>query len=101
MKEPSDRRHMKSSPLLVVPESRERRFTDLFACISEEDDGYTVRVRLTHHNRPDHSAWGEEIADCFETASMLVSALATEFSIPQAGIKIEIRMQNVADGTRH
>jgi len=32
---------------------------------------------------------------------MLVEALATEFSIPQARIKIEIRMNKMTDGTRH
>ena len=32
---------------------------------------------------------------------MLVSALAAEFSIAQAGIKIEIRMQDPRGGTRH
>ena len=51
--------------------------------------------------RPESAAWGEEIADSVETASMLVEALAAEFSIPQARIKIEIRMNNMTNGTRH
>ena len=76
-------------------------FTDLFASISEEDGGYTVQVRLYDRAKPDNAAWGEEIADSVETASMLVGALAAEFSIPQARIEIEIRMSNLASGTRH
>jgi hypothetical protein len=35
-------------------------------------------------------SWGEEIVDSFETVSELVAALAGEFSIVQACIKIEI-----------
>jgi len=77
------------------------QFTDLFASISEEDDGYTVQVRLYDPTKPENAAWGEEVADSVETASMLVEALATEFSIPQARIKIEIRMNKMTDGTRH
>ena len=76
-------------------------FTDLFASISEEDDGYALQVRLYDHAKPENAAWGEEITDSVETASMLVAALATEFSIPQARIKIEIRMNNMTNGTRH
>jgi hypothetical protein len=77
------------------------RFTDLFASISEEDDGYTVQVRLYDRTKPDNAAWGEEIADSVETASILVGALAAEFSIPPARIEIEIRMNNISSGTRH
>ena len=76
-------------------------FTDLFASISEEDDGYAVQVRLYDHARPENAAWGEEIADSVETASMMVGALAADFSIPQARIKIAIRMNNMTNGTRH
>lgn len=76
-------------------------YTNLFACIIEEDHGFTIQVRLTHHVRPHQGAWGEEIADSFETASVLITALAEKFSIPRAGIRIEIRMQTIADGTRH
>jgi hypothetical protein len=77
------------------------RYTHLSASISEDDDGFTVQVRLYNQLTPDNTAWGEEIADSLETASMLVAALAAEFSIPQERIKIEMRMQNLADGTRH
>ena len=85
----------------VVSDFEGFQFTDLFASISEEDDGYTVQVRLYDQTQPEHAAWGEEITDSVETASMLVAALASEFSIPQARIKIEIRMNNMTGGTRH
>jgi hypothetical protein len=49
----------------------------------------------------EEAAWGEETVDSFETASELVAALAGEFSIAQACIKIEIRMHNHKHGTRH
>ena len=77
------------------------RFTDLFASISEEDGGYTVQIRLYDRTEPDSAAWGEEIADSVETASMLVGAVAAEFSIPEARVEIEIRMNNLSSGTRH
>jgi len=92
---------MRSSPFLVESESGVSRYTHLSASISEEEDGYTVQVRLYNRARPENAAWGEEIADSLETASMLVAALAAEFSIPQARIKIEIRMQNMTDGMQH
>jgi len=76
-------------------------YTDLFASISEEDDGYAVQVRLYDPTRPENTAWGEEIADSVEAASKLVGALAAKFSIPEARIKIEIRMNNMTNGTRH
>jgi hypothetical protein len=91
---------MKASPFL--PESsRGSRYTRLFACISEEESGYTVQVRLSSEMNPEDSAWGEEIVDSFDTASGLVAALAGEFSIAQACIKLEIRMHDHKQGTRH
>jgi|RhiMetdeSRZDD1v2_1073273.scaffolds.fasta_scaffold356226_4 hypothetical protein len=92
---------MRSTPFLVEAESGVSRYTHLFACISEEEDGYIVQVRLSHQMRLENAAWGEEIADSFETASMLVTMLATEFSIPQARVKIEIKTHNMRDGTQH
>jgi|SRR6266849_1582209 hypothetical protein len=85
----------------VKSDLNESHYTDLFASISEEDEGYTVQVRLYDPMKPENAAWGEEIADSVETASMLVGALAAEFSIPQGRIKIEIRMNNMTHGTRH
>jgi hypothetical protein len=79
----------------------ESHYTHLFACINEEDDGYAVQIRLYNKARPEHVAWGEETTDTVETASMIVAALAAEFSILQPCIKIEIRMNNMTNGTRH
>src|SRR5262249_172852 len=92
---------MRSSPLLVESESGGSRYTHLSASIREEEDDYRVEVRLHNRAKPENSAWGEEIVDSLETASMLVAALAAEFSIPEARIKIEIRMHNMTDGTQH
>jgi hypothetical protein len=92
---------MRSSAFLVECESSGSRYTHLSAGISQEEDGYTVQVRLYNQTRPENAAWGEEIADSLETASMLIAAIAVEFSIPQAHIDIEIRMHNITDGTRH
>jgi hypothetical protein len=39
--------------------------TRLFACISEEEDCYTVQVRLSNETKPEDSAWGEEVRDGF------------------------------------
>jgi hypothetical protein len=92
---------MTASPFLLESKSGKSRYTRLFACISEEEDGYTVQVRLCNERKPEDSAWGEDTVDSFETASELVAALAGEFSIAQACIKIEIRMHNHKHGTRH
>lgn len=77
------------------------RFTNLSARISEEEDGYVVQVRLYSRTIPQNTAWGEETADSLEMASEMVGAIAAEFSILQACIKIEIRTQDPRQGTRH
>jgi hypothetical protein len=94
---------MRSSPFLVESAVGRSRYTHLFACISEEEDngGFTVQFRLYNNAKRDNTAWGEEIANCFETASMLVAALAAEFSIAPECIELEIRMYKSSDGTRH
>lgn len=91
------------TPIVMKSGPQETRYTDLFACISEEEeeDSYTVQVRLFNQATPEHTAWGEEMANSLETASMMVTALADEFSIAQAQIKIEIRMRDPKGGTRH
>jgi hypothetical protein len=91
----------KDSPFLFEAKSGKPRFTRLFACISEEEDGYMVQVSLSNERKPGNSAWGEEIVDSFETTSELVAALAGEFSIARGCIEIEIRMHNHKHGTRH
>ena len=63
--------------------------------------GPTPNNRLYNELTPRNAAWSEEIADSFGCASMLVSALAAGFSIPETCIKLEIRMHHVTDGTRH
>jgi hypothetical protein len=50
---------MRSSPYLVESESGGPRYTHLSACIcEEEEDGYTVQVRLYNRARPENAAWG-------------------------------------------
>jgi hypothetical protein len=80
-----------------------RRFTHLFARITEEDDSYVVRVRLHNPSKatPESTAWGEEIAPSIETAAEMITALAKRFSIPQNRITLEIRMDDIAANTRH
>jgi hypothetical protein len=88
-----------------VPESAtvKSRFTDLFARITQEDDGYVVQIRL--HNaatpQPGNAASAEEIADSIESASEMIADLAAKFSIPQDRITLEIRMDDIAANTRH
>jgi hypothetical protein len=77
------------------------RFTHLAACVSEEDGGFTVQVRLSHEVEPENRAWGEEIADSFEAASAMLGDLAAVYSIPQTHIEITLRLENSRDGTRH
>ena len=91
----------KTGPFRFETSAGKSHYTKLFACISEEENGYVVEVRLFNEGKPENSAWGEEITDSFETASELVAALAGEFSITQAGIEIEIRMHNHKHSTRH
>jgi hypothetical protein len=85
------------------------RFTHLAACVSEEDGGFTVQVRLYHQAKSKNRAWGEEIADSFEeeiadsfeTASAMLGDLAAAYSIPQTHITISVLMENARGGTRH
>lgn len=76
-------------------------FTRLHAHIVEENDAFTVRIRLHHHLNRKNSAWGEEIAATFEMASSMVASLASQFSIPQQCISIRILMHRLSDGTIH
>jgi len=81
--------------------SNEPRYTHLTAWVSEEEDGYIVRIRLHHETKPASAAWGEEISDSLETASELLHSLAAKFSIPQSRVNIRLRLENLRDGTRH
>jgi hypothetical protein len=90
-----------SIPVVAKSKSSTSRYSHLFAWISEEDEGFAVQVRLHDEAKPQASAWGEEIADSLEAASIMVAKLASEFSIPQGRIKIEIRMTDMTNGTQH
>ncbi|HEY7243913.1 MAG TPA: hypothetical protein VH678_08525 [Xanthobacteraceae bacterium] len=85
----------------VSPKSASSHYSHLFARISEEDDGYAIEVRLHDEAKPQSAAWGEETADSLEAASLMVARLASEFSIPQERIKIEIRTNDMTNGTQH
>ncbi len=77
------------------------RFTHLSASVSEEDGGFTVQVKLYDEAKPEKGVWGEEIAESIEAASAMLDELAAAYSIPQARIKIQVRMANAREGTRH
>lgn len=91
---------MKFTPFSADRKSS-RRFTNLAVRITQEDDGFIVQVRLYSQVSPENTAWGEEPADSLEAASMMVEALAGEFSILAAQIKIDILMLDPRAGTRH
>lgn len=91
---------MKFTPFSADRKSS-HQFTNLSVRITQEDDGFTVQVRLYSQVSPENTAWGEEPADSLEAASMMVEALAAEFSILAAQIKIDILMQDPRAGTRH
>jgi hypothetical protein len=91
---------MKFTPFSADRKSS-HQFTNLSVRITQEDVGYTVRVRLYSHVSPENNAWGEEAADSLEAASMMVEDLAAEFSILAAQIKIDILMLDPRAGTRH
>ena len=76
-------------------------FTRLHANIVEEDGAFTVYVRMANHLKQEECAWGQEIAATFDMASVMIDALASEFSIPQNCISIKIVMQRFKDGTFH
>ena len=75
----------KASPFLFEAKSGKPRFTRLFACISEEEDGYMVQVRLSSEMNPEDSAWGEEIVDSFETASVGLRSLVLRRGLGDPG----------------
>ena len=76
-------------------------FTRLYAKICEEDGVFTVSVRLHNHRKKSEAVWGQEIAPTIEMASVMIGALAKQFSIPQKHISIDIGMENFRDGTLH
>ena len=80
-----------------------KQFTHLFARITEEDDCYVVQVRLHNETTPpfEGELRGEEDVESIESATEMIAALAEEFSIPQERIKLELRMEDILENTRH
>jgi hypothetical protein len=76
-------------------------FTRLHAHIVEEEGAFTVRVRMLNHLNQGQSCWGEEIAQTFDEASLMIASLASNFSIPQNCVSIKIVMLRFKDGTIH
>ena len=84
-----------------APRTPLARFTRLYATINQEDDAFTVTVRLQHHLKRSEGIWGEEFTHSVEEASSMIAGLARQYSIPQKGIAIKIRMASFKDGTLH
>ena len=76
-------------------------FTRLDARILQEENVFTVTVRLFDHRRQGEGAWGEEIAASIDSASRMIDAIAQKYSISQEHISVSIVMDNVKDGTFH
>lgn len=94
-----DRAH--GSPMKLLRNLPNIKFTRLHAHIVEEDGAFTVRVRMLNHADQEQSAWGEEIAATFDMASIMIGSLANRFSIPEQSISIKIVMRRSKDGTIH
>lgn len=77
------------------------RYSHLSVCITEEDESYIVHVKLRSEMHPGDAAWGEEIADSIEEASLWVADIAARFAIPQHRVTLELRMENISENTRH
>jgi len=76
-------------------------FTRLDARILQEENVFTVTVRLFDHRRQGEGAWGEEITTSIDSASRLIDAIAQKYSILQKHISVSIVMDSFKDGTFH
>jgi hypothetical protein len=76
-------------------------FTRLHAHIVQEDDAFTVRVRMLNHLNQDQCAWGQEIAATIDIASSMINLLAKQFCISENCISIKIVMDEFKEGTFH
>ena len=76
-------------------------FTRLDARIIQEENLFTVTVRLFDHRRQGEGAWGEEIAASIDSASRMIDAIAQKYSISQDHISVSIVMDSFKDGTFH
>ncbi|GAC1668563.1 MAG: hypothetical protein PVS2B1_26190 [Candidatus Dormibacteraceae bacterium] len=81
--------------------SHQPSFTRLDARILQEENLFTVTVRLFDHRKQGDGAWGEEIAASIDTASLMIDALAQKYSISQEHISVSIVMERFKDGTFH
>ena len=76
-------------------------FTRLDARILQEENVFTLTVRLFDHRRQGEGAWGEEIIASIDSASRMIDAIAQKYSISQKHISVSIVMDNLKDGTFH
>ena len=81
--------------------SSSQTFTRLHARITQEDDAFTVSVRMLNHLNQGEGAWGEEIATSIDVASLMIDSIAKQFCISEKFISIQIVMRNFKDGTLH
>ncbi len=76
-------------------------FTRLDARILQEENVFTLTVRLFDHRRQGEGAWGEEITTSIDSASRMIDAIAQKYYISQKHISVSIVMDNSKDGTFH
>jgi hypothetical protein len=76
-------------------------FTRMDARILQEENVFTVTVRLFDHRRKGEAAWGEEITTSIDSASLMIDAIAQKYSISQKHISVSIVMDSFKDGTFH
>jgi len=76
-------------------------FTRLDARILQEENVFTVTVRLFDHRKQSEGAWGEEITTSIDLASRMIDEIAQKYSILQQHISVNIVMKNFKDGTFH
>ena len=76
-------------------------FTRLDARITQEENVFTVTVRLFDHRRQGEGAWGEEIAASIDSASRMIDGIAQKYSILQKHISVSIVWDSFKDGTFH
>ena len=76
-------------------------FTRLDARILQEENVFTVTVRLFDHRRQGEGAWGKEITTSIDSASLMIDAIAQKYSISQQHISVNIVMDSFKDETFH
>ena len=76
-------------------------FTGLQARITQEENGFTISIKMQNNLNPHDNVWGVETASSIEMASGMIAQLAQEFSIPENSISIIIAMNNFRENTFH